>query len=181
VTVGDEVRWTDTSGSPHTVTRCTIAACDGHDGGTGSDASFTRADIATGGDFTHVFSAPGTYTYYCEFHGYAEMHGTIVVKAAVVTTTTSSPAPPTTSNPTSGTTPTRATAPGGRVTSSPGPGATSQGSPAENSTADNSSSDEARDPGLASTGASSHLAFLAGCVLIATGVLLASTRRRRPT
>ena len=110
------------------------------DGGTGSDASFTRADIATGGNYTHVFSAPGTYTYYCEFHGYAEMHGTIVVRAAPVATTTSSPAPPTTSSPTaSATTPTSATTPGGQFGSSPGPASTTRSSAAGNSPADRAS------------------------------------------
>jgi len=106
VTVGDTVSWVNMSGAEHTVTRCTPAACNGTSGGTGTDASFGSADVAaaSGTTFSHVFTAPGTYVYYCRIHGYALMHGTITVDAAPATTTapvssspiTTSTVPPTT-------------------------------------------------------------------------------------
>ena len=167
VTVGDQVRWTDVSGTPHTVTRCTLAACDGHDGGTGTDASFTRADIDTGHDFTHVFSAPGTYTYYCELHGYVEMHGTIVVQAAPVTSTTTSPATTTTTTAGSTTATSSVTTPNGGTKSAPPPTSTARSAKA-NSGAH-----------LARTGSSADFVFVVGGTLIAIGALLASTRRRQ--
>ncbi|HTD49207.1 MAG TPA: plastocyanin/azurin family copper-binding protein [Acidimicrobiia bacterium] len=100
VAVGDTVSWVNTSGAEHTVTRCTPAGCNGTSGGTGTDASFGSADVAaaSGTTFTHVFSAPGTYVYYCTIHGYTLMHGTITVTAAPTTTTApASSAPITTS------------------------------------------------------------------------------------
>jgi plastocyanin len=175
VTVGDTVRWTDVSGSPHTVTRCTPAACDGHDGGTGTDASFTRADIDTGHDFTHVFSAPGTYNYYCEIHGYIDMRGTIVVRAAV-TTTTSGVSPTTTTNSSAPTTSTVTTPNGGSTGS---PGSTGSAAPAPAAARGSGRTAAASGARLASTGASTLVVVAIGCVFIAVGLLFASPRRRR--
>jgi plastocyanin len=92
---GDRVTWTDVSGYIHRVTRCTPDACNGIDGGTGTDASFTGGDVyAAGGyvpnpgkTYSHVFHGAGTYNYYCSNHGYGVMHGTVTVKAAAPTTT----------------------------------------------------------------------------------------------
>jgi plastocyanin len=92
---GDRVTWTDVSGYIHRVTRCTPDACDGIDGGTGTDASFTGGDVyAAGGyvpnpgkTYSHVFHGAGTYNYYCSNHGYGVMHGTVTVRAAAPTTT----------------------------------------------------------------------------------------------
>jgi len=108
VAVGDTVSWVNASGAEHTVTRCTPSACTGASGGTGTDASFGSADVAaaSGTTFSHVFTEPGTYVYYCKIHGYALMHGTITVTAAP-TTTTSAPASsmtPSTAVPTTATT-----------------------------------------------------------------------------
>jgi hypothetical protein len=78
------VTWTNQSGAFHTATRCTPAACAGVDGGTGTDSGFTSGNIAVanGSTFSHTFHGAGTYTYYCEVHGYDVMHGALTVQAA---------------------------------------------------------------------------------------------------
>ena len=81
VTNGNGVKWTDTSGVQHTVTRCTVAACGSPGPGSGTDSTFTSATIAPNGTFTHTFNGTGTYNYYCAIHGFAIMHGTITVQA----------------------------------------------------------------------------------------------------
>src|SRR5262245_3363139 len=99
VSVGDTVRWSNSSGAPHTVTRCTPANCDGQDGGSGTDGSFTDIDLDVGAAGTHMFSQPGTYYYSCALHGFGIMHGTVTVQAAAPTTTsppTGTTAPPAT-------------------------------------------------------------------------------------
>jgi plastocyanin len=89
--VGDTVTWNNTSGAPHTVTRCTPDVCSGTDGGTGTDSSFgDSGSIASGSSFNHTFTAAGTYNYYCTIHGYGTMHGTVTVAGAQVSTTTPS-------------------------------------------------------------------------------------------
>ena len=150
VSVGDTVRWVDTSHSPHTVTRCDPAVCPGTGGGTGTDTSFTRGDIGADQDFTYTFSGAGTYVYFCEIHGYSDMHGTITVRAAVTTTTTLTG--PATTSPSSG--------PSGPTSGTGRSGTTSAG------------------PHLASTGGSPRL-LVVGWVLVATGALLTATRRAR--
>lgn len=79
VTNGNAVKWTDTTGAQHTVTRCTPAACGGTGPGSGTDSTFTNATIAPNGTFTHTFHGTGTYNYYCSIHGFATMHGSITV------------------------------------------------------------------------------------------------------
>ena len=81
VTDGSAVTWTDTTAFPHTVTRCTAAACSGTGPGTGTDSTFTSASVSPNGSTAHTFHGTGTYNYYCSIHGYGVMHGTITVKA----------------------------------------------------------------------------------------------------
>lgn len=97
VSVGDTVLFTDQSRFRHTVTRCDPQQCVGHDGGTGSDPSFD-AFVGPGPsvDFSHTFTGPGTYVYYCRIHGYANMHGTITVVAEGTSTTSTTTTIPTT-------------------------------------------------------------------------------------
>lgn len=62
-TVGETVTWINTGAAPHTVT------------GDGFDSGIIRTD----GGWTHEFSEPGTYEYWCTNHEGA-MTGTIVVE-----------------------------------------------------------------------------------------------------
>jgi plastocyanin len=101
ITDGDTVTWSNLSGTSHTVYRCNPGLCAGEGGGTGTDSGFTSGSVATSGTYVHTFHGPGTYTYFCTIHGYAAMHGVIVVNAApppstattVPTTTAPSSAP----------------------------------------------------------------------------------------
>jgi plastocyanin len=68
VSAGTTVTWTYTGDSQHTITA--------------DDGSFDSGPINGGDTFMWSFSAPGTYAYYCQFHGGPGgegMSGTIVV------------------------------------------------------------------------------------------------------
>jgi len=152
VLVGDTLRWSNGSGAAHTVTRCTPANCDGLDGGSGTDGSFTEIELDVGAAATHTFSAAGTYNYYCTLHGYGIMHGTVTVQATAPTTTsvpTGTTAPPATN----------------------GHGASGNGA----TTATTLAASTAK---LANTGPSPLPLAIAGA-LVAIGLLLAVVRRPR--
>jgi plastocyanin len=76
---GTKVVWKNTSGAPHTVTRCSMAACH-MNGGTGKQTGLRSGTIGNGKTYSFTFRQPGTYRYYCMVHGYATMHGTITVR-----------------------------------------------------------------------------------------------------
>ena len=101
IPAGASVTFTNTSGTDHTVARCTPAACNGVSGGTGTDATFSKSTVAVpaGVSFHYTFANPGTYVYYCTIHGYAIMHGMITVTAATTTTTATAAAPATAVSP----------------------------------------------------------------------------------
>jgi plastocyanin len=68
VRAGTTVTWTNNDGSSHTVTA--------------DDGSFESPTLAKGKTFSRKFDKPGTYPYYCSFHGGAGgdgMSGTVVV------------------------------------------------------------------------------------------------------
>jgi plastocyanin len=123
---GDTVTWTNQSAATHTVTRCNPAACNGTDGGTGTDPAFDHQGIAPSGSASQQFTGAGTYNYYCTIHGFAVMHGTVTVQgqagptttaAQTPTSTTATTAAPSTSpgSTTATTTPTPAAAPAAAV------------------------------------------------------------------
>jgi plastocyanin len=68
IAAGTTVMWTHNGNRPHTVTA---------DGG-----SFDSSTLNSGDSFEFTFSEPGTYPYYCRFHGGpggTGMSGTIIV------------------------------------------------------------------------------------------------------
>ncbi len=69
VKAGTTVTWRNAEDSPHTVTA--------------DDGSFASGTLGLGDSFSFTFDQPGTYDYYCEFHGasgHTGMSGTIVVE-----------------------------------------------------------------------------------------------------
>jgi plastocyanin len=81
VTDGSTVTWTDSTGAPHTVTRCDATSCGSLGPGTGTDTSFTSLSVTPGNSVSQTFHGKGTYNYFCTIHGFAAMHGTITVTA----------------------------------------------------------------------------------------------------
>ena len=79
---GATVTWFNNTAAAHTVTRCTPAACDGHDGGDGRDGFSDSGAFGNGATYFFTFDSPGTYLYYCTVYGYRVMHGSVVVHAS---------------------------------------------------------------------------------------------------
>jgi plastocyanin len=65
--VNSTVTWTNNDSTTHTVTA--------------TDNSFNSGDIKAGVSWTHTFSTPGNYSYYCIYHS-AWMKGTVIVKSS---------------------------------------------------------------------------------------------------
>ena len=70
VAPGTTVRFVNDDGEAHTVTA--------------ADKSFDSTGLDTGDTWTHSFTKPGTYAYFCALHPY--MKGVILVRAAGGTT-----------------------------------------------------------------------------------------------
>ncbi len=70
VTPGTTVRFVNDDGEAHTVTAV--------------DKTFDSAGMDMGDAWTHTFTKPGTYAYFCALHPY--MKGVVVVRAAGGTT-----------------------------------------------------------------------------------------------
>lgn len=87
INAGDTITWTNTGAAPHTATA--------------SDGSWDSGNLDPGQTFSRTFDTPGTYNYYCRYHGTPEgtgMAGTIVVQAQAQptpapATPTAAPAP----------------------------------------------------------------------------------------
>ena len=154
ITDGDTVTWSDESGTEHVVTRCDPADCNGASGGSGTDSGFSAGDVPANGSYSHTFHGAGTYTYFCAIHGYAAMHGEIVVTAATPASTATTAAAPTTVQAAPGTTV--------AATTSPGPAST-----------------VASGAQLAQTGGSTSRALAVAIAALALGFAAAATRRRR--
>jgi plastocyanin len=169
---GDKVTWEDDSPEMHTVTRCTPAVCNGIDGGTGTDASFTGGSVIPPGyynppgSYSHVFHGAGTYNYYCTIHGFSAMHGTVTVMAT---------APPTTPYTT---TTIAATATTASATATPATMAPATAAPATLS-AQAGTPTTVTGPVLARTGSTQLPILFASIALIGVGGLFTLAGRRR--
>jgi plastocyanin len=64
VPVGATVTWTNDDDMVHTVTE--------------AHRQFSSNELETGDTYTHTFTTPGTYTYYCALH--PKMTATVIVK-----------------------------------------------------------------------------------------------------
>jgi plastocyanin len=116
VSPGSAVTWTNRSVAPHTVTRCTVSACSGVGGGSGTaPAGFDSGTINPGGQASISFGGAGSYVYYCAIHTYAAMHGTVTVSGPPPTPAA---APPPTARPPASAPPSN---PAARGPSSPSP------------------------------------------------------------
>jgi plastocyanin len=78
ITAGTKVTWTNKGKILHSIKP-------------NSGNMFGTKALASGKKYSYTFKTPGTYAYYCTFHGGPGrgQHGTIVVKAAPTTSTTS--------------------------------------------------------------------------------------------
>ncbi|TLX94538.1 MAG: hypothetical protein E6K96_08335 [Thaumarchaeota archaeon] len=63
--VNNTVTWTNNDTSPHTASSMSGA--------------FNSGNLNPGQSYTFTFTAPGTYVYYCAYHGF--MHGMVIVKS----------------------------------------------------------------------------------------------------
>ena len=77
VTAGTKVTWTNKGKILHSVTP-------------NKGKKFGESELSRGKSYSYTFKKPGTYAYYCTFHGSPGkgQHGTIVVTPAAESTTT---------------------------------------------------------------------------------------------
>lgn len=81
VRVGDVVRWTNSSGVPHTVTADPNKAANAANVRLPEGASpFDSGGVPPGGEFEYTFTVPGRYDYVCLPHEGAGMVGTVIVE-----------------------------------------------------------------------------------------------------
>jgi plastocyanin len=81
INTGDTIRWVFVSGFSHTVTNGT----GGSDPGAGSLFDQT---LSSGQSFEFTFTNAGSFDYFCRFHEFAGMKGTVVVASTPVTPAT---------------------------------------------------------------------------------------------
>ena len=80
IRTGQAVRWTNTSSLIHTVTADPSKANNANSVGLPSGARpFDSGDLRPGDVFTHTFTEPGTYRYFCIPHEGAGMVATVIV------------------------------------------------------------------------------------------------------
>lgn len=89
VTAGDTVTWQHVAGF-HTVTECDDAFSDCPPPG-----GFDSGPLTAGGSFSHIFSSPGVFEYFCAFHP-TDMRGRVMVQAAPTPSPTAAPTAATT-------------------------------------------------------------------------------------
>ncbi len=81
IDVGQTVEWKNSSGDPHTVTVVPDKALVPADVALPKNAQpFDSGTIPAGMTFSHTFTTPGTYRYYCTLHEGNGMVGEVIVK-----------------------------------------------------------------------------------------------------
>jgi plastocyanin len=80
VKTGDTVVWKNVSDMPHSVTDVPSLAATPEDAALPPNAKeFDSGLISPGKDYSHTFTVPGTYKYFCIPHEAAGMVGTVIV------------------------------------------------------------------------------------------------------
>ncbi len=81
IALGQTVKWKNNTGDPHTVTVVPDKALVPADVALPKNAQpFDSGTIPAGMSFTHTFTVPGTYRYYCTLHEGNGMVGEVIVK-----------------------------------------------------------------------------------------------------
>lgn len=135
---GLSVVWVNNDAIGHNVAPCSPSVCNGAAATNWPCAAKISLAANGGTSAACTFTTPGTYWYYCSLHGWAAMHGEIIIKGSTPTPTpTARPTPTPTARPTptpshsSGPTPTASgptppgQTPGGTATSAPAGSSTS--------------------------------------------------------
>jgi len=82
ISAGETVTFRNTSAFGHTVSTEPNSPAESANTELPAGAmSFDSGNVAAGGTYTHTFTVPGTYRYFCDPHNGAGMTGTIVVTA----------------------------------------------------------------------------------------------------
>jgi plastocyanin len=83
IRAGQTVEWRNTALITHTVTDDKSVAADPDDASIPEGATpFNSGDLPAGQVYSHTFTAPGTYKYFCAIHEGHAMFGTVVVDPA---------------------------------------------------------------------------------------------------
>lgn len=81
ISAGQTVEWKNNTGDPHTVTLMKDKALVAADASIPRNAQpFDSGTISAGMSFTHTFTTPGTYRYFCTLHEANGMVGEVIVK-----------------------------------------------------------------------------------------------------
>ena len=81
VKTGDTVVWRNVSDLPHSVTDVPSMAITAQDAALPPNAKeFDSGLVLPGKDYSHTFTVPGTYKYFCIPHEAVGMVGTVVIK-----------------------------------------------------------------------------------------------------
>lgn len=107
VRVGDTVTWMQHDQAPHDVVT------------TSAPVAFRSPQLSAGQSWSHTFTKPGTYSYYCSVH--PDMRATVTVLAAETPSKQPAPAPtkPVTTRPTMSASPTVSTPPTSSASAAP--------------------------------------------------------------
>ncbi|ANN15082.1 copper-binding protein [Amycolatopsis orientalis] len=154
VRVGDTVTWMQHDQAPHDVVT------------TSAPVAFRSPQLSAGQSWSHTFTKPGTYSYYCSVH--PDMRASVTVLAAETPTKQPAPAPPKQTTSARPATSAPASAPPSSTASSapvaPAPSETETTAPAQPVTQQAAASEPSLDPMLLVAGIVTAVAVL--CLLL---------------